>query len=132
MRCGEHRRERGDDEHEPERHRERRREQGLQRPVERASASHEHDRRRDRHDAEIEIQLCDVVEHVPKHLAQLVVGLADDAVRAEEIREGPPAHELGDEHERAAADDDAVEPAIGPERHPQPFPAEQRRGAAEP
>ncbi len=96
------------------------------------AASNEDDRRGYRHDAEIEIQLGDVVEHVAKHLAQLVVGLAHDAVRAEEIRKRPPAHELRDHHERAGTENDSVQPSEWPEPGAHSFAAEhceeQRRG----
>ncbi len=75
-----------------------------------------------------------MVDRVPKHFAQLVVGLAHDAVRAEEVGERPPARKLGDEHDRSSSDDDAVEQTEGRERHPHALTAEQReqkRGSQE-
>ena len=81
------RREGRDDEDQPEAHGERDREQSLQRSVERAGASGEDDCRGDRDDPEVEVELGDVIDEEAEHLEQVVVGVADDAVRAEEISE---------------------------------------------
>ena len=59
----------------------RRREQHLQRPVERARPGGEDDRGRDRNHAQVEIELRCVVDDEVRRLAEVVVAVADDRRR---------------------------------------------------
>ena len=84
----------------------RRREQHLQRPVERARPRGEDDRGRDGDDAEVEIELRGVVDDEVRRLAEVVVPVADDhRVRAEQRAQRHPARGLGDDDEQRAADE---------------------------
>ena len=75
----------GDDEHEPERDGERRGEVAAQRRVESRAIAGEDDRRRDRDDADVEVELGPVAEQVVEHVAEVVAARPDDRVRAEEV-----------------------------------------------
>ncbi len=122
------RREGGDDEQQRGRDGDPRGEEGRElRVVAAACERREQNEGGERQNAEVEVELGQVVEEEPGHGLGVVGAVADDRVRAEQVGERAAASCLGAEHEHRPRRDDAVEDAERRERGPQWPPVEQRQ-----
>ncbi len=122
----EHRGERRDDEQERDGERDPGGHKGADRRIEPPGEGGHDDERGEGQDAEVEIELREVVQEEARDLIELIVAVADDRVGAEEIRERATSRSLPGHHEQAHSCDHGVEGEEGPQARAQRLLLEQR------
>src|SRR4029453_16761061 len=117
---------RGDDEKQRDRQRRSRSEEGGQRGRRPPSDHREQHENRKRENAQIQVELGEVIEKEAGDRLGVVGTVADDGVGAEQITRRSTAQQLRRDHEDRAADQQLVEHAEAHQRRAQGPPPEQR------
>ena len=105
------RRERGDLEQQEGRERGGRGEERAQAPRQAVPEREQHEQRREREHADVEVELGDVVDEPAQHLCRFVRIVAGDGVRTEQAERRLAAHELGDQRDERGTAERSVEHA---------------------